>query len=301
MPTSNPALFDWHFPAIGFETNLGQIHFVRSFAEGPASVSLGKGHKFPGFFAPAARQPSNRDAKDFTWYAAQIMPIPREPGCAAWWRNHLSTQGSDMQKQISVSYFGSLILVAVSLGCGTSQSDQPAKTSQAKEAKGDSSMLEISVAEATDHQLPAVAISLDTADTGLAGAKFAEEGQFLRLSGPPGGPLGMEIELVKDVAATEEALGQFALQRFEGQTPDVGSSATVDIAGGSHLAVTCSAGSSMAKATHLLVLIPAPNSNASLLVDFWKGTRGADVRSPESMIADSQYSELLKSLSIRFE
>src|SRR4029078_12711225 len=76
-------------------------------------------------------------------------------------------------------------------------SAEPAKsTGPATMPNPDASLVKISPAEATAHHLPPAEITLNTAGKNLEARKFPAENQYLALSGPPGGPLGLVLEHV---------------------------------------------------------------------------------------------------------
>jgi hypothetical protein len=179
-------------------------------------------------------------------------------------------------------------------------SEVTAPTQDLNAEAGDQSMVHISGAEAAAQQLPAASISLETAGTGMGARKFGSKDQYLMLSGPPGGPLGLVIERVSVPSADEGALAKLAEQRFKDRSFVKGTAGVVELAGDSRQALTCATDTSMAKSHHLLVLIPVPNSKDSLLVDFWRGA-GSDMPAPEAMLGEPKYGDLLKSLSVKFE
>jgi hypothetical protein len=128
--------------------------------------------------------------------------------------------------------------------------------------------------------------------------EFAFERQYVMLSGPPGEPLGLVVEHVSNVSADDAGWKKLVDQRFANQSPQLGSTAELEIAGGKNPTLTCTTGSSQARAHHLLVLVRIPESKDAILVDFWQGAGQSATPKPETMVKEGEFAALLQSLLV---
>ena len=169
-------------------------------------------------------------------------------------------------------------------------------------AKEGASVITISAADSASHQLPAAGITVNPHGRYFSVAKFASQDQYLALSGPPGEPLGMQVERVANAPADETGWRKLVEKRFAEQRPiEMGSAAELEIADGKQSSFTCTTGESLARAHHLLISVPVPGSDDAILVDFRYGAGQSETPTPKAVVNDGEYAELLRSLSIRFE
>ncbi len=169
-------------------------------------------------------------------------------------------------------------------------------------ASADSSMIKISGLESASHQLPPVQIAINPGDHGFSVARFAGKDKYLSLSGPPGGPLNLQVERLQKVPVDDAGWRKLVEQRFAERKPiEMGSAAELEIAGGKNQAFTCSTGESLACAHHLLIVVPISKSHDGILVDFEYAAANSKTPAPLAVIKDSGFGDLLRSLSIRFE
>lgn len=153
--------------------------------------------------------------------------------------------------------------------------------------------------QAAERGLPAANITIDPGNTGLEAAPFPADNHYLALSGPPGGPLGLTIERV---TASPDAAGLKSLAelRFEDRSVEVGAFAMIPLAGADRPAIACTTDESMARAHHLLALIPAPQGGA-LLVDFYRSAGSSPTPAPSEFLEHERFGPVLRSLQIDFE
>ena len=178
----------------------------------------------------------------------------------------------------------------------------------AKSAEGATSMdeintqtVKITAAESKSHHLPAAEISLNLGKTGLSGRKFSDKGEYLSLSGPPGGPLGIRISHLASLPSNTAEWRTLIEKRFDGQSPDIGTEGEIKFAGQTCSALTCTTGAGPARAHHLLILVEVPHSKEGLLVDFYHRAGKTETPDPQSLSQDAKFAELSPSFSIRFE
>jgi hypothetical protein len=163
-------------------------------------------------------------------------------------------------------------------------------------------MLKITSSEAAGHKLPRAAVELDPGATGMSAARFPADGKFVTLSGPPGGPLGLEIEAYKGVTADAAGLEKLVAKRFEGRSPVKGAFGEVSLSGGTCAAMSWATDSSMARAAHLVALFPSKaGASEGVLLDFWMEAGSDPVPAPAEFLKAATYGDVLRSVRVRFE
>jgi hypothetical protein len=135
----------------------------------------------------------------------------------------------------------------------------------------------------------------------MSGHTFPEKDLYLRLSGPPGGPLGMEILRGSSVPKSEEDWQQLAEKRYEGRSVEMGQVADVEIAGDTHSAFTFTSDEEEARAHHVAVVFPVPQSKEGIVVDFWTAAGDSETPTPDTMLADDAAGSFLRTLTFRFQ
>ena len=203
---------------------------------------------------------------------------------------------------------GAALAAAAGLGCESGDQNAaqtpataPAANDAAPSASGEISMVRITAAEARKHGLPGASITLEPGATGLSAATFPEDGMYLRMSGPPGGPLGLIVAHATQAAGDEAALKALAEKRFAGRSPAVGTFDRVELSGAVRHVLTCTTDSSAARAHHLLVHFARPDATDGILLDFWMPAGTSPAPAPQAMLEHPRYAALLKSVSVRFE
>lgn len=155
-------------------------------------------------------------------------------------------------------------------------------------------MITITEAQATGAGLPAIGIQLDPGSSGFSGKNFSGPGNFLTLSGPPGGPAGLRLDITAS-EAHEAGLRAEAAKRY-GAEATMGSAGTIRIAGQEHPALTLAEGVVPARAEHLLVLVSTPKGN--ILIDYWCSAGRGDPEKPSEWMDNEDQAALLGSLKI---
>lgn len=214
--------------------------------------------------------------------------------------------------RFSLRCFGLVLAVAVGPAAGSlsfgAETAAPAKAETiAATESGDTSMdevntkeVKITAADAKKHSLPAAEITINLGETGLSGFKFANEGEYLSLSGPPGGPLGMTVFHTKHLPKTDADWRKLVEERYDERATAMGEAADIEVAGGKHNAFSCTTDGGPAQAHHLLIAFAVPDSDEAIVVDFYSAGQGA-TPSPKTLLAAKKFSEISPSLSIRFE
>lgn len=163
-------------------------------------------------------------------------------------------------------------------------------------------MVKISSSEAARAGLPPVSIAVDPGKSGMAAKTFPEQGRYLQLSGPPGGPLGLKIDECAGTSGTAASLGALAKKRFAGDPLELGAFEEITLAGARRAALSCTTGASQARAAHLLVLFPAaPGADRGVLLDAWIGARAPGVPAPSAVVKLAPLADVLGTLAIHFE
>ncbi|MCC6739279.1 MAG: hypothetical protein IT452_09550 [Planctomycetia bacterium] len=133
----------------------------------------------------------------------------------------------------------------------------------------------ITAADARAKGFPPVALSVDLEDTVLSGFPGTPQGALLRLSGPPGGPLGVSVEIVPAGSALE------ALVRERFDVPNfgplrIGATVTVDVAGARRPGLAFATGQSLAAMGQVATLVEFPGKDFAALVILGCGGREPD-------------------------
>ena len=162
-----------------------------------------------------------------------------------------------------------------------------------------SGLVFISADESEKHGLPRAEVSLNTEGLGMSGSKFSHKTEYFKISGPPGGPLGISLNLHSNYDLNESAAA-FADKLYPERKLEYGSFEEVSINDGVYKALTFTSGEGFSRAHHLAVIFPVPESDEVLLLDFYFDGRGtSDTPSPSTVLAD-RYSKFLTSFSLNF-
>ena len=161
--------------------------------------------------------------------------------------------------------------------------------------------VKITADEAKAHELPPVEIRIDLGESGLAGMKFPDKGQYLSLSGPPGGPLGLVIRHIDKLPKSEADWHKLAENRYADGSMKFGKVEKIEFNGKKQDAYTVATGAGPARANHLLIAIAVPVSGDAILVDYHRAGGNTEVPPPISLASDKIFSEISPSISIKFE
>ena len=211
-----------------------------------------------------------------------------------------------------------LLLLLTSLGCedvkkpsvAAPKTEPAAVPKETPKVEGDAKMatpaasktVKVSAAESASHGLPPAEISVDLGQHAFSTKTFAAKDNYLSLSGPPGGPLGLQVEHIQNAPKDDAAWRKLAETRFAERKPiEMGSAAEVSIASGKNVAFTCTTGESLARAHHLLVTVPVPKTSDGILVDFKFAAAKTKTPTPQAVMSESKFGDLLRSLSIRVQ
>lgn len=175
-----------------------------------------------------------------------------------------------------------LLLLLLPLACGPSRSTneparrkktRPAETRPAERPTAASprpaGTVEITAAEAKAKGLPPVAFSLVASGGGWTVGKLPGQGVYLRLSGPPGGPLSFSVETFPNPRASGATLESWIRGRFNKpfrQPLTLGKPGRFTLAGGARPALAFTSGKSMARTAYCAVLVAAKSRPVTELV-----------------------------------
>jgi hypothetical protein len=165
----------------------------------------------------------------------------------------------------------------------------------------DSETVRITAKEAKEHGLPPAEITIILGESGLSGMKFPDKGEYLSLSGPPGGPLGLVVLHIESVPKNNSTWHELIEKRYPERSATMGRAGEIKIGDEKYSAYTFSTDSGPARAHHLLIVFAVPDSKEAILVDFYRAAGKSEIPTPQSLATDEKFSEILPSLSIRFE
>lgn len=130
-------------------------------------------------------------------------------------------------------------------------------------------MIEVRAEDAAARQLPPIGFSLDARAAGMEARLFAQPGQYLIASGPPGAPLLFVVWTAAPGGAA--ALAQAVQARFGGPNLVVGEASTLELAGARQPALAFSTGAGMWTTAWCGVLVETPSG--ALFVAFGFGSQ----------------------------
>jgi hypothetical protein len=157
----------------------------------------------------------------------------------------------------------------------------------------------ITAAESARHGLPAADIQLNVEGVSMSGWKFPEQGEYLVLSGPPGGPMGMSISHVQETPSDASQWKALMDKRYPERSAVAGSTSTIEVAGEKRAAFVFTTDEGFARAHHLMIPMAIASSGDAVLVDLYYGADETPAPTPETMAAYGAFTQILNSLSIR--
>lgn len=137
--------------------------------------------------------------------------------------------------------------------------------------------LEITAAASKARGLPAVGLSVDLSGTALADFSSPAPGVLLHLNGPPGGPLGVSVEIVKPGSGLEPLVRERHDKPGWGPMR-IGEAVTVDVAGGKRPGLAFATGQSLAAMAQVATLVEFPGKDFAALVVLGCGGREPDAK-----------------------
>ncbi|MDC0935936.1 hypothetical protein OAS39_06595 [Pirellulales bacterium] len=210
-----------------------------------------------------------------------------------------------------------LLVLGCTLGCDEETSHEKEATSEStpgdeqvdpqftagaeKMDESDASTLTITAAESDEHGLPKAAITLHLGDTFMRTAKFPGDGIYVSMSGPPGAPLGLIIQLLHETFGNEAGWRRFIEKSYQDESANFGTAADVEMCGANRPACTFTTGNGNARTHHLAVSVNIPESDQSVVVHFWSAAGKNETPIPNEMVGGGRYAELLQSVAIEFE
>ena len=186
--------------------------------------------------------------------------------------------------------------------------DQQPKSTKGKTRSGASKMEEvytplvrITAQESKNQGLPAATIILDTGEQGLIGWKFAKQGEYLVLSGPPGAPLGLHITHVAQAPNNEADWKKLVEEQYRKRSPEPGSVGEIKLDDNPHAVFSFTSDKGPGRSHHLMTLFPIPKTKAGIVVDYFEAGDETPTPSPQAMFAKKDTAHVMKSLKIEFE
>ncbi len=160
----------------------------------------------------------------------------------------------------------------------------------------------ITPAEAQRNLLPPLTLSVDLGKSALSGRTYADYRTYLRLSGPPGGPLA--VLLLAYGSRRHDDLMLEAIVRHElGKrmpAPFVpGAAEKVRLAGATRLARTALTGKSLARTSWCAVMVQAGTQSHGVLALFGVGHQGPKPLPCAKILAHPQLKPVIASLQVR--
>jgi hypothetical protein len=146
----------------------------------------------------------------------------------------------------------------------------------------------ITAAEATAAGLPALGFSLRTTGAGMSGSKFGD-GQYVHLSGPPGGPLSLSISPTTIGADLQKLIGGATVATEQ-----------VELLGASRSAAAWVTGESLARTSWCALIVGRPEAKAgdpALLLELGVGHQG-DAVTCKTALEDPTLKPIVESLTL---
>jgi hypothetical protein len=160
--------------------------------------------------------------------------------------------------------------------------------------------IRITAEAARERGLPAIAFTIDERDTGFSSTRFPEPEVYLTMSGPPGGPLLVMIRAWREASTDEGVIVRVLRERYSGpgwEPLAFGLPERTDLAGASRIMLPFTSGESLGRTIWCAIVVqPAPDASAGLLVTVGVGGRGApDCRVP---LGDEWIAKVLRTLRL---
>jgi len=166
-------------------------------------------------------------------------------------------------------------------------------------AKPDAS-ISITVKETSAKKLPPIHLKMDVSGMGFVVNKFPGKDSYLRLSGPPGGPLGLEIKRCRPVQSGTRVLRTLVSKEIQSSSLNIGTVSKIPIGAQTYPAISHTSGIESARSHGCLALLGTKNdTKQSILLHFFTS---AGSRSPTpscaSLMKLQPFERLFKSLQI---
>lgn len=190
-------------------------------------------------------------------------------------------------------------LIASANGCsGASQSER-----YNIRAKGSNTVVRIKARQAKQKGLPAIGFSVDPAGTAMSASPFPEDGVYLTLSGPPGGPLLFQVFAYRSNGHDAAALDAQIKARFNQphqQPLQLDEQGTLKLSGSDRAIRTFITGSMpMIRTRWCAALIPAPSGHAEgLFVVFGDAAPAVKTAECAAIVAHPHLAPLVRSFAV---
>ena len=162
-------------------------------------------------------------------------------------------------------------------------------------------IVKISAAESARHHLPAAEISFNAGDTSMSGWKFPAESEYMVLSGPPGGPLGLSVTHVATAPADAAGWQALVAKRYADRTPEFGTDADVEVAGSMRPGYTFTTDKGFARSHHLMVLFKIAGSTEGIVLDYFEDAGETETPTPQDMAGEARFADIRQSFSVQLE
>lgn len=160
-------------------------------------------------------------------------------------------------------------------------------------------LVNISAKDAAAKKLPAVDISMDATGTFIV-SRFPEKGVLLRLSGPPGGPLGASIRSYTGHLPGKKAALALLKARVKGKPFALGKLARIKVAGGYHWVVSYGVGRPPAASHGCLIMLDRKGAREGLILRFWASSGGKRPPSCTTLMGYDTFRPIFKTLQVQF-
>jgi len=182
------------------------------------------------------------------------------------------------------------------LAPGLAAADKSAAGKKPAEKK---EIVKVTAAEAAARGLPRYGVSIDVTGSGCTVARLPDKTTFLRLSGPPGGPLGLLIRSSRTASARPKWLGQLVQREVPDRGLKLGAKATLVVDGKQHPAIAYTTGASLARAHGCLIDAFSSPKQDGLLILFWISAGTSAHPGCAALARSGPFATLLPSLTIK--
>lgn len=177
----------------------------------------------------------------------------------------------------------------------------PQSKESASKSRVENGRAVVTAVDARAKGLPAIGFTVTWSDAGLfQGNVFNGEGNYLTLSGPPGGPLGMAVWGYTSLDATHATLEKVIAQHPPRPPVIRGAPESISLAGAERPALAYIQGESLARSVTCLVLVPAAgNKREGLIVTFYVAAGSAlATASCKTVVEDRSIAPLVASFRV---
>jgi hypothetical protein len=157
----------------------------------------------------------------------------------------------------------------------------------------------ISAKDAAAKKLPAVDVSMDATGTFIV-SRFPEKGVLLRLSGPPGGPLGASIRAYRGHLPGKKAALALLKAHVKGKPFALGKLARIKVAGRYRWVVSYGVGRPPAASHGCLIMLEKKGAREGVILRFWASSGGKKPPSCTTLMGYDTFRPIFKTLKVQF-